>query len=565
MTTVNERPNGGGPQWLTACIDVLRAVKLAALQSAPKLLNSWLNVPIGIMVMLAACFGVSVLFDTVGVSFPASVACLILLFFGLLLSELVLGNHKTRAIVAVIDVPAGWSLRWINVLFTPSFIMLPLSPSIGITEVMKIIAVFSGFFALARLVVIGFIAMMALAAYLTRGLQLLLGSSKRALTERAEEMGNETDEIPLADTPPRNESVPGSRTISAAPSSLSLNTLAPPPQSLNASHNFLPAASSSTRPSETENERANTPPNPSLPPQIPVPMPRAQLWAAWICGHLNWAIYASIFTFVGLPVYYAIGYAMPLHLSLILLIYFAAMSVPAHWRQYLHPVLVCSLFSVLGIWALAAIRGDSLPDTLRSFRTGANYTYLWLHTSSGRLPGAGDIFSTVLDASIVSLALPMYQYRRELKQNFVAIVLPNILMSVGCLFSYPKICYAIGISAERSLAFASRSLTLALATPATENLGGDVNTVAAVAIMSGIVGVLFGQRMLAWLRIPEDDYITRGVTLGANSSAIATALLLRTDPRAAALSSLSMSLFGTITVLFTSIPPVADVIKSLVA
>ncbi|KAK6213236.1 hypothetical protein QIS74_09238 [Colletotrichum tabaci] len=557
MTTANRHPNGG-PRWLAAGIDVCQAIKLAAVQSAPKLLVSWLYVPFGIMAMLAACFGVSVLFDTLGVSFPASVACLILLFFGLLLCELVLGNHKTKAIVAVIDVPAGWSLRWINILFTPSFIMLPLSPPIGIVEVMKIIAVF----------IIGFIAMMALAAYLTRGLQLLLGSSKRALTERAEEMGNETDEIPLADTPPRGDSAPGSRSVSAAPSSLSLNTLAPPPLSRNASHNFLPAASSSFRRPEAEDEGgAKTPPatGSPLPPQIPVPMPRAQVWAAWICGHLNWVIYAAVFVLVGLPVYYAAGYAMPLHLSLILLVYFAAMSVPARWRQYLHPVLVASLFSVLGIWALAAARGDGLPDTLRSFRTGANYTYLWLHGANNRrLPGAGDIFGTVLDASIVSLALPMYQYRRELRQNFAAIVLPNVVMSVGCLFSYPRVCYAIGISAERSLAFASRSLTLALATPATENLGGDLNTVAAVAIMSGIVGVLFGQRMLAWLRIPEDDYITRGVTLGANSSAIATALLLRTDPRAAALSSLSMSLFGTITVLFTSIPPIADVIKSLV-
>lgn len=61
-----------------------------------------------------------------------------------------------------------------------------------------------------------------------------------------------------------------------------------------------------------------------------------------------------------------------------------------------------------------------------------------------------------------------------------------------------------------------------------------------------------------------DDYVTRGVTLGANSSAVATALLLRSDPRAAALSSLSMSLFGTITVLFTSIPPIANMVKSLV-
>lgn len=61
-----------------------------------------------------------------------------------------------------------------------------------------------------------------------------------------------------------------------------------------------------------------------------------------------------------------------------------------------------------------------------------------------------------------------------------------------------------------------------------------------------------------------DDYVTRGVTLGANSSAIATALLLVTDPRAAALSSLSMSLFGIITLALTSVPPVVRAIQSLV-
>lgn len=61
-----------------------------------------------------------------------------------------------------------------------------------------------------------------------------------------------------------------------------------------------------------------------------------------------------------------------------------------------------------------------------------------------------------------------------------------------------------------------------------------------------------------------DDYVTRGITLGINSSAIATALLLKTDPRAAALSCLSMILFGTVTVVFTSIPPVAEAIRSFV-
>lgn len=97
----------------------------------------------------------------------------------------------------------------------------------------------------------------------------------------------------------------------------------------------------------------------------------------------------------------------------------------------------------------------------------------------------------------------MFSYRQELKRHFFAIVIPNVAVSIGSLFGYPVVCYAIGISAKRSLAFAARSLTLALATPAVENLGGDKNTVAALAIMSGIVGALVGPQMLDWMGIPE--------------------------------------------------------------
>ncbi|KAI0814279.1 hypothetical protein GGR55DRAFT_502278 [Xylaria sp. FL0064] len=61
-----------------------------------------------------------------------------------------------------------------------------------------------------------------------------------------------------------------------------------------------------------------------------------------------------------------------------------------------------------------------------------------------------------------------------------------------------------------------------------------------------------------------DDYVTRGVTLGTNSSAIATTLILRMDLRITAPSSFSMSLFGIITMIFTSLPPIVTVVRSLV-
>ncbi|KAJ2991143.1 hypothetical protein NUW58_g2630 [Xylaria curta] len=462
--------------------DLVVAVQLATRKSASRLAKAWLSVPAGVLAILATAFGVNKLLQLGAVSFPASVACLVILFLGLLLLERVIGEHWTKRIVAVIEIPGRWSLRWINILFTPSFVLLPLSPSIGGIEVLKVIAVF----------VIGFLIMMTLAAYMTRGLQLTLGSSKRAMAERAEELGAENDEIPMTVTL-RSADSPGTRTGSEVTISTEPGAELHPPHG---SGDLQSTHQGSREPSpDVHGQRAD----PSA--RTPMPSSRATTWALALSSKLDMTTYAVLFTFVGIPIYYAVGYAMPLQLTFSVLAYFAAMSIPPNWRHYLHPVLVSSLLTVLGLWVLGLIKGQSLDMTLREFRTGATYLKLW--DGVHKLPGAGDIFASVLDAGIVSLALPMYQYRRELKQHFLAIVLPNVIISIGSLFAYPYICYAVGISAERSLAFAARSLTLALATPAVANLGGDSNTVAALAITSGIIGVLVGQRMLALLKIPD--------------------------------------------------------------
>jgi putative effector of murein hydrolase len=338
--------------------------------------------------------------------------------------------------------------------------------------------------------------MMVVTAYMTRAIQLVLGTSKRALTERAEELGPQGDEIPMTTMP--NSEAEQHNTPVISPTASSLNISTPSPAVASQATSQIRLFNPDTDAATEDNSQAM--PN-TLPPQAPVPPDRSELWALSIVRHLDLLTYTVLFLFVGIPVYYATGYGMPMHLTLGILTYFGAIALPPSWRQFLHPVLVSSLFTVLGIWVLGLARGRSLTATLTEYRTGAKYLQLW--SGSHQLPGAGDILSSALDASIVALALPMYQYRRELRQHFFAIVTPNILVSIASLFAYPYICYTIGITAERSLAFAARSLTLALATPAVVNLGGDTYTIAAIAIASGIVGVLVGQQMLAWLKIPE--------------------------------------------------------------
>lgn len=96
-----------------------------------------------------------------------------------------------------------------------------------------------------------------------------------------------------------------------------------------------------------------------------------------------------------------------------LLTFIAAITiVPPPVRRFLHPILSCSIATVLILWAFGAMAGKSLKETLAFYDRDATYKQLWnLNGYSGPVPGAGDLLFSALDAGIVALALPMYRYR----------------------------------------------------------------------------------------------------------------------------------------------------------
>jgi hypothetical protein len=78
-------------------------------------LTAWVFIPVGVLIILLACFGVNSLIGLSSVSFPASVACLIVLFLGLIVLDMIIGDRKTRAVVNIIDVPVSTSLFYIKI------------------------------------------------------------------------------------------------------------------------------------------------------------------------------------------------------------------------------------------------------------------------------------------------------------------------------------------------------------------------------------------------------------------------------------------------------------------
>ncbi|ONH69464.1 Plastidal glycolate/glycerate translocator 1, chloroplastic [Cyberlindnera fabianii] len=580
----------------------------------------WLPVPIGLLLMLCALYGIN---EGIDFHFPASVALMLALFISLCLASLK-WKHKVSQIVKIINIPAGFALRWINIFFTPAFIPLPLSSWISAREALTIAAIF----------IVGFVLAMVGMAYATVLMQRLFKKTRRSTVERAEELESSKEsnlgastssyknEQNIENTSKLEESNESSPTHSRSNSIGGLlspvDTLRQVPQNVlddiargdedelelqyrrsitlsrqaTQRREFEVAATMDDIISNSHSDPSTDGGIPSPPSPVAKPLSKGSVnifietknklfcrraslaqtqqierhlkIAYFIQNNFDYMVFTTLFI-VSLPIYFTLDYAMPLHLSISIFTFLFMINVPPpKWRKYLHPVLCSVGISWLLYYIFSLMKHEDFLDSLRQYKTGRNYLRLFNHRQTNKPPGAGDVFSTLMDCSIVSLSISMFNYRDDLIRHFSQIVPVIIFMTVTNFFIYPIVCYKLGLSPENSLGFAGRSVTLALGTPFEDSLGGSQQLMACTTVVTGILGALFGQKMFKWMKIREDDYVTRGITLGLNCSAIATAHLLSIDPRAGAMSSLAFTLFGTLMVIFAAIPPLASVIRSWV-
>lgn len=556
--------------------------------------------------MLAILYGVNEIIKLTTINFPASVTCMLLLYAFLAILAKIFGEKKISPIIKIIEIPSGFSLRWINIFFTPAFVTLPLSSWISAKEALTIAAVF----------VFGYIIATAIIAYFTIFLQFILKKGRKSNIERAEELNLNEETNPDALSTAinsHNESSDESiysiqdldleriKSLNEVPQNIvidlpkgdinpteenfikRINTRIDEENELNITMNHpnLLSPSSSIHLDYHHLEKPSPIASPIRPlnPGVDVKFTKNKLFCKraiieqlqidrndlsirighFIKDNFDYFVFFILFI-VGLPVYFVLDYDMPLQLSIAIFMFlFVLRAPPQRYKRFFHPVLCSVILSWFWFYIFGLMKHETLFDWLDQYKTGI--TYLKVFYNIGK-PGAGDIFSTLLDVSIVSLSIPMYTYRSDLRRHLIEIILPILVMSAGCFFIYPPLCYHIGISPERSLGFAGRSITLALGTPFVNSLDGSIPLMAVTTVISGIIGALTCQPFFKFLRIRDDDYVTRGITLGLNCGAIATAHLLTIDPRAAAMSSLSFVLFGTVMVVMAAINPLAHLIQS---
>lgn len=547
------------------------------------LVHSYVVIPVGIIVLMSILYGFNQLLANVAkIKFPASVLGLLINLVIMCILDLLatlrtkpkgsmacrVGNTSgwiLKHYLLVIKPSMNFTLQWINVFFIPSFIILPLSDHITFVECAKIAGVFA----------VGLIGLMLFDVYMILALRIVL--TKLGVYSFSLEKEHQ-DPLPLP-PPEQHEMISLQQSYITARSDITTIDLS----LLHASE--LTRRVSLDDPFIDPELQAETIVEEPLNPIEKLPKVSQQA-AIFVVNYIDWFLYIVLFV-VSIPLYYvrALHIMLPYHLALTVLAYYGAILLPARWPQlkkFAHPILVLTaqILFVCFIGSLIYHKGkpEGFLQDLRYYKTGKNYLNLFNgkamynngkivpqsqqgFTATPQWPGCGDFLSSLMDISIVSLLLPMFTHRRDFVKNFWVLMPPLLVSMAITFFVYPVVCYHIGISSERSIGFIGRSVTLALGTPLMMSLGGSVSLMAVCTILSGILGVLVGDYFFALLRIPSNDFVTRGVTLGINCGAIATAHLLNVDGRAASMSSLSFSIFGTIMIILASIGAIRDVIR----
>ncbi|KAK3369458.1 hypothetical protein B0T24DRAFT_361094 [Lasiosphaeria ovina] len=381
--------------------------------------------------------------------------------------------------------------------------------------------------------------------------------------------------------------------------------------------------------------------------------------------------------FVGIPLRYAIHNDAVLSTCLLFSIWLSLLAIQVGIKssQRLRPwlrALLCGMFNAVLWTSLAmityvfvdgAISHRSLPAMLDTLQTNITFSTYVLQAvrgnSLGQSMAAGDIALSILNAGLVSWGLKLYEYRQQLLSRAgLTVFTVSSVVALGNVVCGPLLAYVVGLGpASRDLAFAARSVTLALGSPVMTRLGGDISLNATMVVVSGIVyqmglgfgvGVWLEQKIISVSRrrtvirtgeslqqqqqqqqqevcaaaaspaaalqaapgattttstsstTPRVDYDTEaqqksaaaatvgsaragscsaafrrdtddpcqvaaGITIGINAAAMGTAYLYETKSDAAPFAALSMIALGVMTVVFSTIQPIAHWIVAKVA
>lgn len=207
-------------------------------------------------------------------------------------------------------------------------------------------------------------------------------------------------------------------------------------------------------------------------------------------------------------------------LTATLVVYVLAQAAYARLQQapWANPVL----WTVLTLTAVLLLTGVDYP----TYFAGAQFIHF------------------LLGPAVVALAWPLWERRSELQQRWRALLLAALAGGVAASGSALAMGWALDLPQDVLLSLAPKSVTAPVAMGIAEKIGGIPALAAVFAVITGMVGALFGKYLFDALRIPTDPegWMARGFALGTTSHGIGAARALQVNADAGAYAGLALGL-----------------------
>lgn len=170
-----------------------------------------------------------------------------------------------------------------------------------------------------------------------------------------------------------------------------------------------------------------------------------------------------------------------------------------------------------------------------------------LHTAYAEYARDTHWLMAVLGPVTVAFAVPIWQQRRLLARHWPALGLGMLAGSAASIASSWALARLLSLDSAVSLSLLPRSITTPFAMEVSSDIGGSPDLTAIFVVITGIVGAVVGDVLLA--RVRFRSALARGALFGVAAHGAGTARAHQIGESEGAIAGLAMVLVGLLNVL----------------
>jgi predicted murein hydrolase (TIGR00659 family) len=171
----------------------------------------------------------------------------------------------------------------------------------------------------------------------------------------------------------------------------------------------------------------------------------------------------------------------------------------------------------------------------------------------------GGLISFFLSPAVVALGVPLYLNLAMIRRKALGILASLLAGSLAGILSVLWLAKLLGASPGVAASLAPKSVTSAIAMDVAGSIGGFPPLAAAVVIVVGVFGAIFGVSILRLIRVREPAAV--GLAMGAACHGLGTARVAELGEEYSAYGGLALSLNGIFTAIL--VPPIYHLFYAL--